>query len=958
MARAPVRQIERSAQLRPVAEPVDTFVQPKRSNLRDLAQSLSGFNESLQGYFEAERVRKAQDDDIKGKAAAYSDGAEEIATAVRDNKVPSQYSPNFVAAFKRARGELAGGDLQTKFNAAFQQWPGKDQLNNEAGFNKFFTDFLHSNVSQDADPDTLRGMLPQLQELEQASRAQFIAYQNKRLHTEALDASTAAASQDVQKALDAGRESEDGADYGKIMQGPMLRRAAHLAVGGNPEEFDNALMDSMSAMAIQQEDPQLLDAFLKTKVPGTDHTYGETPEGIKLDVSTKNSLREIAGRQLTAQAEQEKLLMKKRHDEAVVGIVQSLTANPEGEVPEALLQTVERNGDPIIRTRLTEWRKNLQTGGSSDPAALLDITRQMIQHPEVDPMTYVRKGLDNNVFKSSEDLEKASRFAQSVKDNKDLVRTTLDSQTVRSYMTRFANSTSAIDDFGNPIHGISNEGLEAQYDYKQQVMQFVLQHPEEAQDPVALEKRLNEIGRGITDRLKPNPDSTDGSEMIYNRDPALEESIGPNPQSAPTPTEDGTPAATPEAQPTSQPNGAPAGGKATPEQVQKFINSLDPQQRETFQRNATQNGFNLNQGVQKYLDSKPEARPISYNPNDDDLGEGDQRAGGLTPQLAEGFINEALASTGGDQAENLLNLVSNGEGTKGNYNAVFGDGGQSSIDLGQYTVDDILAQQQWARQNGYPSTAIGKYQLIYKTLASLKADGTVSGDEKFSPEVQERAGRALLDRRGYQQFLAGKLSKRAFALRLSQEWASLPNPSTGRSFYAGDRAGNASHVSPTSVYDALGLTPASYGANEYDGNGLTFDHPEQAAGVRSELKGIVASSFQELGLDNAEVISGYRSPDHPAERDKADGGGEHTHGSAMDVSLRGLDDSQRAALVNKLREKGAKRFITYSKYPDMLHVDLKDQTGNGSAYYMHNKSAKNMSKAPQWFKDVAGFSSI
>jgi hypothetical protein len=63
----------------------------------------------------------------------------------------------------------------------------------------------------------------------------------------------------------------------------------------------------------------------------------------------------------------------------------------------------------------------------------------------------------------------------------------------------------------------------------------------------------------------------------------------------------------------------------------------------------------------------------------------------------------------------------------------------------------------------------------------------------------------LLKRRGWDAFRAGKLSKRQFAFRLSQEWASLPNPKTGRSYYAGDGL-NASSVSAAKVYQALGFT--------------------------------------------------------------------------------------------------------------------------------------------------------
>lgn len=96
------------------------------------------------------------------------------------------------------------------------------------------------------------------------------------------------------------------------------------------------------------------------------------------------------------------------------------------------------------------------------------------------------------------------------------------------------------------------------------------------------------------------------------------------------------------------------------------------------------------------------------------------------------------------------------------------------------------------------------------------------------------------------------------------------------------------------------------------------------------------------------ITSGYRSPGYNR---KVGGAGKsyHTRGQAADVDLSGLDDAARAKVVNYLREVGGKGFITYDKHPDMLHVDLRAQER-----FMHNKSARNMAQAPQWFQKLAG----
>jgi hypothetical protein len=54
----------------------------------------------------------------------------------------------------------------------------------------------------------------------------------------------------------------------------------------------------------------------------------------------------------------------------------------------------------------------------------------------------------------------------------------------------------------------------------------------------------------------------------------------------------------------------------------------------------------------------------------------------------------------------------------------------------------------------------------------------------FTPDMQERLARSLLQRRGYDQWKAGKLSDRDFMHNLSMEWAGLTDPYTGHGHYA------------------------------------------------------------------------------------------------------------------------------------------------------------------------------
>ena len=142
------------------------------------------------------------------------------------------------------------------------------------------------------------------------------------------------------------------------------------------------------------------------------------------------------------------------------------------------------------------------------------------------------------------------------------------------------------------------------------------------------------------------------------------------------------------------------------------------------------------------------------------------------------------------------------------------------------------------------------------------------------------------------------------------------------------------------------------------GNGpkgtLTFAHKGQE-GIDGNFKSLLEETAAEFG-GNLKITSGHRTEDHPVEAAKiAKGGqgGEHTHKTAVDIDMTGMSDEDRAKLVDSLRGKGIKRFGTYDKHPDMLHVDMKDQKGDGSAWFMHNTSNTNIGRAPKWFQKMA-----
>ena len=82
----------------------------------------------------------------------------------------------------------------------------------------------------------------------------------------------------------------------------------------------------------------------------------------------------------------------------------------------------------------------------------------------------------------------------------------------------------------------------------------------------------------------------------------------------------------------------------------------------------------------------------------------------------------------------------------------------------------------------------------------LNAKGIDPSTFKFDEAGQDKLYRMLLESRGLNDFLSGKIDENEFATNLAKEWASMPVPQDGtydgvklkkgQSYYAGDSSGN------------------------------------------------------------------------------------------------------------------------------------------------------------------------
>src|SRR5690606_10538618 len=136
------------------------------------------------------------------------------------------------------------------------------------------------------------------------------------------------------------------------------------------------------------------------------------------------------------------------------------------------------------------------------------------------------------------------------------------------------------------------------------------------------------------------------------------------------------------------------------------------------------------------------------------------------------------------------------------YNTIYAHKeGKLKKPITQWTLDEVEADGP-RRTREYGSSAAGAYQFMRdtldapKTLRDIEGEMGLSGKELFSPDLQDLMGYHLLKRRGYLDFVAGKLSVGAFGKNLAKEWASFPVLADtkgasrlikrGQSYYAGD----------------------------------------------------------------------------------------------------------------------------------------------------------------------------
>lgn len=173
-----------------------------------------------------------------------------------------------------------------------------------------------------------------------------------------------------------------------------------------------------------------------------------------------------------------------------------------------------------------------------------------------------------------------------------------------------------------------------------------------------------------------------------------------------------------------------------------------------------------------------------------------------------------ITGEGTSAGSKLLSFISKGEGT---YKAINqGTIGKRTIgstldstkvigkDITQMSVGEIMEMQKGTLKTGRKLFAVGRYQIIPKTMVEAMKTAGVSKDDVFDEKTQDKLGMALLTggkRPRLAAYLKGKSNDLHGAMvDFAQEWRSIPHPDTGRAVGGGP---NKAHHSVESVKQAL-----------------------------------------------------------------------------------------------------------------------------------------------------------
>lgn len=191
----------------------------------------------------------------------------------------------------------------------------------------------------------------------------------------------------------------------------------------------------------------------------------------------------------------------------------------------------------------------------------------------------------------------------------------------------------------------------------------------------------------------------------------------------------------------------------------------------------------------------------------------------------------------------------------------------SKANLTDMTIKEVFEKQtQMSASGQYPSTAVGKYQIIKSTLEEAVNSMKLDLNQKFDEPLQDRIYKEHLiskKRPAVEAFISGRSDNLELAqLEMAKEFASFPVPvdmvvknkegkvirtlKKGQSYYAGDKAKNKAHI--TVEESARGLLE--------ERAARTGKPTQQSSDVENNLN--VGSKMESASVENQDLVKSLK----------------------------------------------------------------------------------------------------
>lgn len=785
MARRPVDTIERRAQLVPQASPVDAYVrpaQPERSQLWSVAEGLAALDSDLSDWLGQKEAQQRKDDAARGAAAFLKNNKAGYAAGVRAGKIPANASPAFKESYKNAEGDYLGQKFSTDLELAYEQWPGKDSAD-PAAFDQWAQDYVKQALSSD-DGDVLRGALPGITAALERKRSQHAASLADKTYKQGLRAHIGAATSAVATASEDGLSRPEGTDYEAVWSDILKRREAAYASGIRHDDFDKEMVSALVSQAIETRDPSLL-ALLEKTLPGSKVAISADPAFREIVNGAEDKLMQVAISMEERGYKQAERQRKERLNEITASTLAQIAKDPRAVIPEDVLAEGSKL-DPKFRLDILAAQKNFLDGLPEDQAVLNDVMMSVI---EGGGEKAVIDALRNGYISSPQTFERMLNFAKQREGAKDSrLLNSEGANRIKSALKTATTEPDVLDPFGNRV----NESfLAAAYDYETALLDWQARNP----DASEMEKMeaINKIGKMVVDRVN--------QDRQY-----IDPTPGDNPFAAVAPQQ---PAAQDQQQGQPDPAAAAAAPAMVPDYtgVRDMLSAAQEAAQQVFgtgpqggaQDASTPDMRTLPEGTRAALEQRAANLGIDplvlWDRTWRKLDGPQRRLFDPSPQVQ--YV------TGTNSSNALLDVIGMAEAPEG-YDTVTGFAtSQPDKPITAMTLGELAAYQQKIKAEGSSSTAVGRYQIMSYTLPDIIKGLGLTGSEVFTPELQDRMAMWLLERRGLQDFLSGKIDLNTFADNLAQEWAGLPLAS-GKSRYEGDGL-NAATIDRASVLESLRL---------------------------------------------------------------------------------------------------------------------------------------------------------